>query len=231
MRTLGVVAVDEANIAISNETLLEFLRLAIARAAELGVNIATQDGLLYQFDAAGEFTFALSRNLSNSFQVQIRVQPYNGSTSVSAITQVATLVGGDRVTVGIGRAQPVWVDGVPTAVGPASPVVVSGGQIKALSANIFQISWNTGEVLKVTDYGSSLDLQVGVSSSDQSGSIIGLIGPNEGQENDFMLPDGTVLPQPLTTDELYRVFADAWRVPQQFSLLRLGDQSVHLDFH
>jgi hypothetical protein len=49
----------------------------------------------------------------------------------------------------------------------------------------------------------------------------GLLGSNSGQVNDFQLPDGTILPQPLLEGELLGQFAGAWRVTPGTSLLDL----------
>ena len=47
----------------------------------------------------------------------------------------------------------------------------------------------------------------------------GLLGSHSGQANDFQLPDGTVLAQPLSGDQIHSVYADAWRVAPGASLL------------
>ena len=54
--------------------------------------------------------------------------------------------------------------------------------------------------------------------ADLAGGVAGLQGEGEGAQNDIQLPDGTVLPQPITTDTLYNVFGNAWRVSQATSL-------------
>ena len=48
----------------------------------------------------------------DAFQVQVRMLPWFGGASVSVTTMAAIQVGGDRVTVAVGRSSPVWVDGV-----------------------------------------------------------------------------------------------------------------------
>jgi hypothetical protein len=42
--------------------------------------------------------------------------------------------------------------------------------------------------------------------------VQGLLGSHAGRATDFQLPDGTVLPQPLSDAEILGAFADAWRV-------------------
>src|SRR6202035_2866440 len=58
--------------------------------------------------------------------------------------------------------------------------------------------------------------------SDGPGSIKGFLGSDQGRSTDFQLPDGTVLQQPLTQDQLYQQFANAWRVTDATSLLDYG---------
>jgi hypothetical protein len=49
--------------------------------------------------------------------------------------------------------------------------------------------------------------------------VQGLLGSDSGQANDFQLPDGSVIPRPLSGQELYGAFADAWSVTPADSLL------------
>jgi hypothetical protein len=96
-----------------------------------------------------------------------------------------------------------------------------GGQLTELSANAYQLSWNTGEVLTVTNEGDYLDYNVELGPNATPGSTYGLLGPNAGQADDFTMPDGSILPQPLTSDEL-SAFATARAVPQALSLFNYG---------
>ena len=75
--------------------------------------------------------------------------------------------------------------------------------------------------MTVFNYGNHMDVADGVPLG-LPGFIQGLQGEDEGQSNDFQLPDGTVLQQPLTQSELYGQYADAWRVTQATSLFDYG---------
>ena len=86
---------------------------------------------------------------------------------------------------------------------------------------MYQITWNTGETLTVTDAGAYLNTKVGLGANDTAGTVVGLLGPNNGQANDFTLPDGTVLTQPLSTADLV-IFLNAWRVTQASSIFDYG---------
>jgi hypothetical protein len=46
-----------------------------------------------------------------------------------------------------------------------------------------------------------------------------LLGSDSGQANDFQLPDGTVLSEPLSNSEILGQFASGWEISPQTSLL------------
>jgi hypothetical protein len=54
---------------------------------------------------------------------------------------------------------------------------------------------------------------------DAPGSVQGLLGSDAGQAEDFALPDGTVLKQPVSSTTFLGTFADAWTVAPAQSLL------------
>ena len=187
------------------------------------VHIVSSGGVSYEFSAAGEFVLTESTQPGNSFQVQIRLTAQNGSQSVSVITQAAVAVGSDRVTFGIGRSSFVQIDGMPAnTLSPTTPVVLAGGEVEQISANSYKVVWNTGETLTITNNGTYLDLVTELAGSDGAGSVAGLLGPSNGAANDFTLPNGTVLSQPLTSADLYGTFANAWRVTDATSLFDYG---------
>ena len=156
-----------------------------------------------------------------SFQVQIRLAPYDfggsvpaSKVSVSVTTQIAAKVGTDRVTFGIGRQNVVQVNGNATALSMSNPVLnLSGGQLIELSPSTYQLVWNTGERITVTDAGSYFNYTVSLPKNAAPGSVVGLLGSLSGAANDFQLADGTVLQQPISSTQLYGQFADAWRIP------------------
>jgi hypothetical protein len=183
-----------------------------------GAILDTFSGQTYSFQGAGEYLLAAATQQGDSFEVQARFQPFDNSAFISVMTQIAAAIGSDRVTFGIGRADTVWVDGAAAALGVGTSMSLSGGQLTQLSSDSYELTWNTGETLTVTNEGTYLDLNVGLGSGDGPGSVAGLLGPNEGIANDFTLPDGTELQEPISSTELYQTFANSWRIPQQFSL-------------
>ena len=56
-----------------------------------------------------------------------------------------------------------------------------------------------------------------------AGTVEGLLGAhNDDPTNEFVMPDGTILQQPLSFTDLYTTWANAWRVTQANSLLDYG---------
>ena len=181
-------------------------------------HLITFSGLTYSMEAAGDFLLAGSTASSNSFLVEARFEPLNNSAIATGITQIAAEVGTDRVTIDASRASTVYLDGSPLAVTIGTPVTLNGGELTELSAGSYRITWNTGESVTVTLEGGFLDVNVGLGANDTAGTISGLLGPNNGQANDFTLPDGTVLAQPLTSTTLAE-FVNEYRLPEALSLL------------
>jgi hypothetical protein len=187
------------------------------------VHLTTYDGLYYNFQAAGEFVLSQSTQPGDTFQVQVRLQAWEGSSYVSVITQAAAAVGSDRVTFGVGRSDFVMVDGQATTLSASNPTLnLAGGQLVRVAAAEYQLTWNTGEVLTVFNGDSYLNLDIAGGPADGPGSLQGLLGSDSGTANEFTLPNGTVLQQPVSASELYSEWANAWRVTQTTSLLDYG---------
>jgi hypothetical protein len=187
------------------------------------VHMITFDGLYYDFQAVGDFVAVRPTDPGNPCQIQIRTESVPGATSVT--TELAAQLGGDRVTFATGRANPVYVDGAPdTALQMGAAQSLAGGTLTEIFPGAWQLTWNTGQSVTVTEQDGYLDWSVSLGPHDGPGSVQGLLGSDSGRATDFQLPNGTVLPQPLSSDELLGSFADAWRVAPGTSLL--DDMSV-----
>jgi T5SS/PEP-CTERM-associated repeat protein len=181
------------------------------------VHMTTFDGLHYDLQATGEFVAVRSIN-GTAWQIQIRTASAPGATSIT--TALAAQLGDDRVTFAVGRADPVYVDGMAdTALHSGDVQSFAGGTLAELSTGTYRLSWNTGESVTVTDHGISLDWSVGLGAQDGPGSVQGLLGSDSGWARDFQLPNGSFLVPPLGDDQSPGGFADAWRVTPGASLL------------
>ncbi len=180
------------------------------------VHMVCFDGLTYDFQAVGDYVAVQSTDAGNPWQVQIRTASFPGATSIT--TALAATLGADYVSFAVGRANPVLVDGAPDALQVGAVQSLAGGTLAHPSANVYQLSWNTGQSVTVTDQGGYLDWTVGLGPHDGPGSVRGLLGSNSGPATDFQLPNGTVLAHPSDA-EILSVFADAWSVAPGTSLL------------
>ena len=191
-------------------------------------HFTTYDGRHYSMQAVGDFELTRSTLRGDLFDVDIRTRPSNNhGVPVSFISEVGADLGDHRVTFDVDRAKAgdsfVWIDGHPASLGLDNPfLILDGGSIIELSPTSYRVIWNTGEILDITNHGSYLDVASSLSPADGPGSVEGLLGSASGQNGDFRLPDGAILDPKLSTSDLDGVFADAWRVTDQTSLLDYG---------
>jgi hypothetical protein len=182
------------------------------------VHMTTFDGLHYDFQAVGEFVAVRSTTPGNPWQIQIRTQAFYDAASIT--TELAAALGDARVTFAAGDgANSVRIDGAPDAALHSGVVQnFASGTLAQLSANAYELTWKTGESVSITNQGDWLDWSVALGPNHAPGSVQGLLGGHSGQASDFQLPDGTVLAQPLSNEEILGPFADAWRVAHGSSL-------------
>ena len=184
------------------------------------VHMVTYDGLHYDFQADGTFILTRSTNPADGFQIQIQTNPYPLNNAASITTAIAAQVGSDVLTFAIGRPDVAWLNGIPdTALGLSDPVqTFAAGKIVEISPGDFEVDWNSGQSFTIADRGTYFDMSVKLGAANGPGSAQGLLGSDSGQGNDFQLPDGTVLQQPLTPDEILGPYAKAWSVTPGTSL-------------
>jgi hypothetical protein len=156
------------------------------------VHITTFDGLYYNFQAQGEFIYAESTVAGDSFAVQGRLEPESAGSSVTLNTEIAAKIGADTVVFAVDQPDTVYIDGVAAGLTALNQVVtLAGGTLEEQSANSYELIWNTGEELQVTDEGTYLNMNLTLPNSD-AGNVQGLLGPDDGNPaDDLMLPGGT----------------------------------------
>ncbi|MFO1086032.1 MAG: VWD domain-containing protein [Reyranellaceae bacterium] len=186
-------------------------------------HFTTFDGTYYDFQGVGEFVLAKSTVPGDTFEVQIRTSPYFGSSTVTAMSEVAVKIGNQRVTFDQGRADLVWVDGSPVTL-VNNTFALATGHIDLVSPGRYNVVDDAGRTVHVLAWsGAYFDVKVSLGADAVPSTVQGLLGDNDGLgANDFALKDGTVLQMPLSAAQLYGAFADAWRVSQATSLLDYG---------
>jgi hypothetical protein len=181
------------------------------------VHMLTFKGLAYDFQAVGDFVAVQASDGADPWQLQIRTESFPSATSIT--TELAAMIGDKHVSFAFGRDALLHVDGAADGglqVGGVQSF--AGGSLAQLAANVYQLRWDTGRSVTVTDQGGYLDWTVGLGAQDGPGSVKGLLGGNSGQDSDFALPNGTVLNRPSEA-EILGVFAEAWRIAPGASLL------------
>ena len=181
------------------------------------VHMTTFDGLNYNFQATGDFVIAQARTAGadDGFEVQMHADEYQKNPGTSVATELAARVGTDVIQFST-TSRDATIDGV--ALTGTNPVQLADGTVRRVGQG-WEVDWQTGESLTVKSEGYCLDFVVTPGAQDTPGSLQGLLGSGTGQSNDFQLPDGTVLHQPLSATTLLDQFADAWRVGAGRSLL------------
>ncbi|MEG4497847.1 VWD domain-containing protein [Microcoleus sp. F10-C6] len=176
--------------------------------------IVTIDKQYHDFQAAGEFT--LIESTTGDLKIQVRQQPINNNprSNVADNTAVATVLGGKRI--GIYKGQGLLIDGQPTQIANDDALAIGDGRIYR-EGNTYTVVYPTGDQL-VAKVGSRVNVEVYL-KDEREGKVKGLLGNfNKNPKDDLAKPDGTVIPEPVSQQQLYGEYADSWRVNQAESL-------------
>ena len=176
--------------------------------------IVTIDKQYHDFQAAGEFT--LIESTTGDLKIQVRQQPIgnNPRSNVSDNTAVATVLGGKRI--GIYKDQGLLIDGQPTQIANDDALAIGDGRIYR-EGNTYTVVYPTGDQL-VAKVGSRVNVEVYL-KDEREGKVKGLLGNfNNNPKDDLAKRDGTVIPEPVSQQQLYGEYADSWRVSQAESL-------------
>jgi len=182
-------------------------------------HLMTWDGLAYDFQAVGEFVLAESAD-GGSIALQARTAAVGDLAS--KITALATLIHGHRVTIDALAEEPLRVDGEVVTLSANSGPLALGDASIVFNGNSYLIEDPDGITMAVDQFEGRLDLAAELAVG-LAGRLRGLLGNfDTDPANDLALADGTGLAQPLTFDDLYGAFADAWRVSSATSLFDYG---------
>jgi hypothetical protein len=200
-----------------------------AAAVTVGdTHLRTFHGLLYDFQAAGDFTLV---EVEPNFTVQTRqVSGKPTWPNASVNKAVAARFGKTKVAICVdppeGENTPrVVVNGRPLAVADGKILELPGGVGIARRGNVYHIAGEDGHSVSATVNPTWIDVNVGLGRWPSTAR--GLIANANGNVNQIETRDHHVLTAPFTFDDLYHRFADSWRVAPGKSMLSVcGDRGV-----
>lgn len=190
-------------------------------------HLRTFDGLSYQLHNAGEFVLVRS-DVGEPFEVQARQEPRSSPicSGIAVNTAFAIQSGSSRITI---TPDKTWIDGVRGELG-AFTTLDGGGYIER-SGNRYLVVTPSGDVVGVTQRREFVDAEVSLSDA-RKGSAQGLLGNDNGiREDDIALPNGVVLPAPVSSSDLRDRFGEAWRVTSATSLFDYASGESNSTFY
>lgn len=176
-------------------------------------HLRTFSGLLYDFQATGDFLLAQT----DDFTVHTRQISGAPTWPNAAVNQaVAAKLGTSRVAFCTAPSR-LAIDGKATEVPEGRPYPFGDGGSVTRTGNVFMVTDKHGNSLRVVDNGGWLDASVGLGSWPVQ--VRGLLANPDGDVTKLATADGTALKVPLSFDDLYGTFGNSWRVSAADSLL------------
>jgi hypothetical protein len=180
----------------------------------------TFNGLLYDFQASGDFTLA---EVAPGFTVQTR-QVSGAPTWPNATVNKAVAARFGRTRVAVCLAPPqgdqtplVHVDGKLTSIADGSTVELPEGVVIRRQGNLYQIVGDDGDSVSAEVNATWINVTVGLGR--WPSPVHGVIANPNGNVNQIETREGVVLTSPFSFDDLYHRFADSWRVSGDASML------------
>ncbi len=185
------------------------------------VHIHTPDGMIYDYQAAGEFILAASAD--GQVVVQTRQEKWARNPGVSVNTAVSMNVNGDRVGIYLKPSPSLYVNDQLTALASGSLDLPNGGRVIRSgdgSRPQYRVEWPNGVTATARLFpNTNIDVEVARLSGLPT-TFVGLCGNFDGNpRNDLALRDGQVLDPPVDLAQLNR-FGDSWRISASQSLFR-----------
>jgi hypothetical protein len=183
-------------------------------------HLRTINGLMYDFQAAGDFTLA---EVDPGFSVQTRQVSGKPTWPNATVNKaVAARFGNTKVAIclappGRDQAARVNVDGKLTPVDDGQTLELPEGVGISRKGSVYQLTSDGGDSVRATVNSSWIDVSVGLGK--WPSAVHGLIANVNGNINQIETRDHFVLNNPFPFDDLYHRFADSWRVPARESML------------
>ena len=186
-------------------------------AAATGVgdtHLTTFNGLLYDFQASGEFVLA---QVDPDFVVQTRQVSGRRHGQTHRSTPQSRREWARPRSLSALPAR-LTFDGKTTELGDGKSLSTPDGVDVTRRGNVYFITSPSGNSVRAT-----VNAQPGSTSSSASAIAVpklkGLLANANGNVNQIAARDGTVLTNPFNFEKLYHRYADSWRVSPKESLL------------
>jgi von Willebrand factor type D domain len=185
-----------------------------AAATAVGdTHLTTFSGLLYDFQATGDFILA---QVDPDFVVQTRQVSGPQWPNVSVNSAVATRMGKTTVALCLASSR-VFVNGKTTDLGDGKSLSTPDGVEISRRGDMYFITSQSGDSVRATVNPTWIDVSVGIGHS--PAKVSGLLANANGNVNQIAARNGAVLNNPFSAADLYGRYADSWRVPPAESLL------------
>ncbi len=193
------------------------------------VHVVSHDGLLFDFQAGGEFVLARATG-GAPFELQARQEPLGDQLSLSYNTAIATMIGGEKVGIYARNSPPLYKKNGFLALLPGDSVApAGGGLITRVTEDRYMLTYPSGETVRVDLVGAGTHAHLNVAvklPAGRANQVEGLLGDADGvAANDIGLGGADFLPQPVTFEQLYRgtgSFTAKWRVAQSLFVYAAG---------
>jgi hypothetical protein len=202
------VVFKESNAAGSTQT-------TCAGAVTVGdTHITTFDGLYYDFQASGDYILAQD---GHDFIVQARQASGAPTWPNAAVNKaIATQMGKTRVALYIEPTRLV-INGVTTDLADGKSTLLPTGVQISRQGNVYTISSESGDQVRATLNSTWIDAAVGLGFSPRA-KVRGLLGNPLGNARELVTSTEVTLAAPVLFQDLYRTYAESWRVPPRESL-------------
>jgi hypothetical protein len=188
---------------------------ACVTAAGFGdTHLTTFDGLLYDFQAAGDFVLTQAEGFIVENR-QVSGAPTWPDATVNKA--VAAEMGKTHVAVCTEPSR-IFVDGKERQIGEGQIVSLPGGVGILHTGNVYLVQDEaTGNGIRAEDNGTYINLTIGLGH--WPAKVRGVLANANGNVKAIEARTGAMLIAPFAFDQLYHEFADSWRVPERESLL------------
>ena len=187
---------------------------ACATASSTGdTHLVTFDGVLYDFQAYGDFVLAQS----SGFTVQTRQAVAPSTYPGTAVNKgVAVAMGAQRIVLTI-EPTTLTVDGAARDLGDGATLAAGPNVFVTRHGNSYFMRDRRGDAVLAAVQPEWIDVTVGLSRTPQA-TARGLLGNPAGAADTITARDGARLVKPFAFTDLYHHYADSWRVTPRESL-------------